>query len=83
MPIFDFTCKQCDHAFESLVLGESDRIRCPECGSGAVLRMTVSLFSCTGVQLTKQLRLDSEERMKKGRDLMKKEGMRKNRIKIL
>jgi putative FmdB family regulatory protein len=83
MPIFDFTCNQCDHSFESLVLGESDRIRCPDCGSSAVLRITVSLFSCAGVQLSKQLRLDSEERMNKGRESMKKKGMRKNRIKIL
>ncbi len=83
MPIFDFTCNQCDHQFESIVLGDSDRIQCPECGSSAVFRITVSLFSCTGVQLNKQLRLDSEERMNKGRGLMKKQGMRKSRIKIL
>lgn len=32
MPIFDFQCKQCDHVFETLVLGSTAPV-CPECGS--------------------------------------------------
>ena len=83
MPLFDFTCKRCGAEFESLVLKDTDRIECSACGSRSVHRMTVSLFSCTGVQVTKRLKLDSEERMNKGTAWMKKQKLRKNRIKIL
>jgi len=82
MPIFDFTCRRCGHEFEHLILKHHDLPRCPECGSRSVARMAVSLFSCTGVQMTKQLKLESEERMKKGMEQMKKKTLRKERIKI-
>ena len=82
MPIFDFTCRRCGHEFERLILKHSDLPPCPECGSRSVTRMAVSLFSCTGVQMTKQLKFESEERMKKGMEQMKKNKLRKERIKI-
>jgi putative FmdB family regulatory protein len=82
MPIFDFTCRRCGHEFEHLILKDRELPRCPGCGSRSVTRMAVSLFSCTGVQMTKQLKFESEERMKKGVEQMKKEKLRKERIKI-
>ena len=83
MPIFDFTCNRCGSEFEGLVLKDNDRVQCPECGNLSVRREPVSLFSCTGVQVTKRLKMDSEERMNKGRQWMKKQKLRKDRIKIL
>jgi len=32
MPIFEYTCKQCDHQFEALVYG-SEKASCPKCHS--------------------------------------------------
>ena len=83
MPIFDFICSSCDNEFESLILKDDETVRCPRCGNDTVNRVTVSLFSCTGVQLTKMLKMDSEDRMKKGLAQMKKQRTRKDRIKIL
>jgi len=83
MPIYDFACQHCSTEFENLVLKETDKIQCPECRSDSVQRITVSLFSCTGVQVTKRLKLDSEERMNRGIQQMKRQKRRKDRIKIL
>jgi len=83
MPIFDYICKQCGQEFETFVLLDSDRIQCPECGSESVKKVPTSLFSCTGVQLTKRLKMESEEQMVKGQEWMSKQKLRKNRIKIL
>ena len=32
MPIYEYHCGPCDHAFETLVRGPSDVPHCPECG---------------------------------------------------
>lgn len=32
MPIFEYTCKQCDHRFEALVFGD-EKASCPKCKS--------------------------------------------------
>jgi len=32
MPIFEYVCEQCDHAFEALVYG-SEKAECPKCHS--------------------------------------------------
>ena len=82
MPIFDYICKHCNHEFESLVLQQTECVCCPECGRDSEKR-TVSLFTCTGVRMDKRLKMDSEEQMKKGLRMMKKERLRKKRIKIL
>jgi putative FmdB family regulatory protein len=37
MPLFDFTCTACQHAFEALVRGSSVPA-CPACGSTALER---------------------------------------------
>ena len=83
MPIFDFTCQKCGYEFEHLILKDCGLPRCPDCGSKSVTRVAVSLFSCTGTQLAKKLKLESEGTMKRGMEQMKKETLSKDRIKIL
>jgi putative FmdB family regulatory protein len=83
MPIFDYICRGCGEEFEALVFQDAERVACPECEGDSVDRIPVSLFSCTGVQLTKMLKMDSEERMNKGREWMKRQEIRRKRIKIM
>jgi len=83
MPIFDFRCHRCGFEFESIVLGGKNPGPCPNCGSNLVQKRLVSLFNCTGIQLTKRLKMESEEKMKKGQEMLKKAPLRKDRIKIL
>jgi putative FmdB family regulatory protein len=33
MPLYEYTCKDCEHTFETLVFG-SEKVECPECESG-------------------------------------------------
>jgi putative FmdB family regulatory protein len=33
MPIYEYRCEPCDHAFETLVRSSSDVPRCPKCGA--------------------------------------------------
>ena len=37
MPLRDFVCRACGHAFEALVMGK-DQPACPECGSPELTR---------------------------------------------
>lgn len=30
MPLYEYTCRQCEHTFESLVVN-GERVECPEC----------------------------------------------------
>jgi putative FmdB family regulatory protein len=83
MPIFDFYCRRCGIEFESIVLGESPDVQCPACGGREVLRKAVYLFNCTEVQLTKRLKMESEEQLRKGQEMLKREGLRRKRIRIL
>lgn len=83
MPLFDYSCSECGDEFEVLILKDDDRVWCPACKSDAVAKKAVSLFSCTGVNITKRLKMDSEDRLNKGRDFMKGKKMRSDRIKIL
>jgi putative FmdB family regulatory protein len=41
MPIYEYSCKECDRAFEELVIRRSDEaeVRCPKCGSRRVGRL--------------------------------------------
>ena len=64
MPIFDFHCHACGTDFEKIVRKEGVDFQCPDCGSASIERQKVNLFSCTGVQITKRLTMDSEEKMK-------------------
>ena len=38
MPIYEYVCEQCTHAFEKRVTSTRTRVRCPECESGQVTR---------------------------------------------
>ena len=31
MPMYEYACKDCEHTFETLVLGSDDDVECPEC----------------------------------------------------
>jgi len=33
MPLYEYYCEPCDHAFETLIRGAGDVARCPRCGS--------------------------------------------------
>jgi putative FmdB family regulatory protein len=43
MPIFEYTCKACDHRFEALVLG-TKKPQCPKCESKG-LSQQLSVFA--------------------------------------
>jgi len=49
MPIYEYKCDKCKKEFEELVLGSSEKITCPECGSKKVGRlMSKVAFKCDG-----------------------------------
>ncbi len=33
MPLYEYMCRHCGHAFEELVLGAEDQVACPKCQS--------------------------------------------------
>ena len=43
MPIFEYICQQCDHKFETIVLGQQ-KPRCPKCESKR-LQQQISKFA--------------------------------------
>ncbi|MCG3180000.1 MAG: hypothetical protein BIFFINMI_02354 [Phycisphaerae bacterium] len=44
MPIYEYTCPKCGHAFEELVRSaDADRQKCPKCGTKA--ERQISVFS--------------------------------------
>ena len=47
MPIYEFVCEQCAHAFEKRVASSRTRVRCPQCESGRVTRQ-FSTFAFKG-----------------------------------
>jgi len=36
MPIYEFACQSCGHAFETLVSNSESTVRCPSCDAGEV-----------------------------------------------
>ncbi len=38
MPLYEYSCRKCDHTFESLVFGD-ETVACPECHEGDVERL--------------------------------------------
>ena len=44
MPIYEYRCSACDHAFEELVRSADERVACPACASPKVKRL-LSVFS--------------------------------------
>lgn len=47
MPLFDYVCKSCGHAFETLVQG-SDRPACPSCGSRQLVKQLSAFAVVSG-----------------------------------
>jgi putative FmdB family regulatory protein len=65
MPIFEFECQDCGNQFEKFTRPkERKKIRCPACSSRSVKKL-LSSFSCLGMQLTKRLKFDAEEGLKR------------------
>jgi putative FmdB family regulatory protein len=46
MPVYEYVCAQCEHAFEELVIG-GEEVACPRCSS-AKLRKRFSTFATNG-----------------------------------
>ncbi len=46
MPIFEYVCKECSHAFEALVYGD-EKAQCPKCNSRK-LAPQISVFAVAG-----------------------------------
>jgi putative FmdB family regulatory protein len=44
MPIFEYSCRKCNHRFETVVLSTGEKIACPKCRSDA-LEKQLSVFS--------------------------------------
>lgn len=47
MPIFEYSCRHCEHHFETIVLSTREIVSCPECHSKSVEKL-LSLFSAPG-----------------------------------
>ncbi len=47
MPIYEFICEECEHAFEKLVPSSRARIHCPRCESRKVTKQ-FSTFAFKG-----------------------------------
>ncbi|HEY7713202.1 MAG TPA: zinc ribbon domain-containing protein [Candidatus Binatia bacterium] len=44
MPIFEYSCRKCNHRFETIVLAKQEKITCPKCASSS-LEKQLSVFS--------------------------------------
>lgn len=51
MPIYEYVCRGCGHAFEELVMSASkrDKVKCPQCGSSKTGRQ-LSVFAAHETQ---------------------------------
>jgi putative FmdB family regulatory protein len=47
MPIYEYVCDECAHAFEKLVSSSRSRVQCPKCSSGRVSKQ-FSTFAFKG-----------------------------------
>ena len=47
MPLHDFLCRACGHAFEALVMGKDQPI-CPQCGSTELTKQMSTFAGRTG-----------------------------------
>jgi putative FmdB family regulatory protein len=46
MPLFEYQCQACDHAFEELVASSDTPVVCPKCGSDQI-RKLLSVFAAS------------------------------------
>ncbi|MGE5217189.1 MAG: FmdB family zinc ribbon protein [Chloroflexota bacterium] len=44
MPIFEYSCRRCDHHFETIVRSTREKVACPKCQSKTVNKQ-LSVFS--------------------------------------
>ena len=49
MPIYEYSCRRCQHGFEKIVLSATDKVSCPKCESTAVEKQ-LSIFSSPGLR---------------------------------
>jgi len=47
MPIFEYSCRYCDHHFETIVRSSRDKVSCPKC-DGKRVEKQLSVFSTVG-----------------------------------
>ncbi|HEY7166341.1 MAG TPA: FmdB family zinc ribbon protein [Candidatus Binatia bacterium] len=47
MPIFEYSCQNCENHFEELVLNSTETVSCPKCSSKSVYKQ-LSVFSSPG-----------------------------------
>jgi len=47
MPIFEFSCRNCDHHFETIVQSSREKVKCPKCDSKSVEKQ-LSVFNSVG-----------------------------------
>ena len=49
MPIYDYTCSECEHEFERVnTIADRKTCECPKCGSMATQRLRTINFKCDG-----------------------------------
>jgi len=53
MPIFEFICKKCNNEFEILVFSSDEKIECPACKSGEVVKQLSSFSAATNSSAAK------------------------------
>jgi len=47
MPIFEYSCRRCQHQFETIVFSAREKVSCPKCDS-SVVEKQLSVFSAPG-----------------------------------
>lgn len=50
MPIFEYSCRKCNHRFETIVLSAREKIACPKCHSTALEELSVFSARAAGQQ---------------------------------
>lgn len=50
MPIFEYLCGSCGNVSEKLVLGEEEKVVCPQCGSGDLRKLLSTSSSASGAK---------------------------------
>ena len=39
MPLYEYSCRKCEHRFETIVIGSGDDVRCPACEAAELDRL--------------------------------------------
>lgn len=47
MPIFEYSCRRCNHSFEQILVSTREQVCCPKCASSSVEKQ-LSVFSSPG-----------------------------------